>query len=329
MLRKVGFILFFLVTSISFVLSQDLSIQSSIDKSEIKTGEQAIISLNIRTDNIKNTTYELSKKDSLAFRIINARAKDTITIDDNISEFKVDILITSFDSTLIEIPPFILNNGQDQVLSQPLSLKVNQPNVDISKPDNIMPNKDVWTIEYTWRDYLNMIFSSWITYLIIFLIILALTLYFVWKYRQKLLEKLKEKEIPIPVKKLTPLELAYKEFEELDNTSYLANGEYKIYYSDIFDIIRRYVERKKDWVMLEKTSNEIISIFDEDKNSQALIPELKNIIKEADLVKFAKYTPSIDSTANYRRLSYIWIEKADKLWSEMETEKIEEKGGEI
>lgn len=86
---------------------------------------------------------------------------------------------------------------------------------------------------------------------------------------------------------------------------------------------------KKDWVMLEKTSNEIISIFDEDKNSQALIPELKNIIKEADLVKFAKYTPSSDSTANYRRLSYIWIEKADKLWSEMETKGNEEKGGEI
>lgn len=323
MMKRRFYIILVFISILSTVYGQSLSVQSSIDKSEMLTGEQANIILNIQTNDLPHTSYSITEgNDSKRFRILNIYASDTISLDDKLKEFKVHVLITSFDSTLITIPPFVVRSGLDSVLSNSLSLKVIQPKVDISKPDKISPEKGLWSINLNFRDYVYIIFHSWIFYTVIFIILVIIISIYVYRHRSIFNKNV----IPQKIEKvLSPIEKAQRDFEILDSKDMPSKGNYKPYYTECFDIIRRYIEEKCGWEVLEMTSEDIIDLFNSDGVAKVLSSDLQSIIKECDFVKFAKFTPSIDNALRFRNDAYYWIEKAENIFSSSENNTLEEK----
>ena len=84
---------------------------------------------------------------------------------------------------------------------------------------------------------------------------------------------------------------------ELDEKLLWQNNKVKQYYSELTEIIRNYIERELKVPALEKTSDEVIEMLRDFNDAESIettkenIEKLKDLLREADLVKFAKSKP--------------------------------------
>ena len=69
------------------------------------------------------------------------------------------------------------------------------------------------------------------------------------------------------------------------------------YYSELTEIVRGYIERELKVPALENTTDEVLAMIKDFKNADSIetsketIKKLKDLLQEADLVKFAKSKP--------------------------------------
>jgi hypothetical protein len=106
------------------------------------------------------------------------------------------------------------------------------------------------------------------------------------------LKKNKEEKI---IPKKPAHEIAYEQLEQLREKDYIGQARIKEYYTEISDIIRRYLENRFALRAPEMTTEEFLASA---RDAAELISEHKNLLKEfllcCDLVKFAKYAPPLD-----------------------------------
>jgi hypothetical protein len=100
---------------------------------------------------------------------------------------------------------------------------------------------------------------------------------------------------PIPVsqaRRLTAYEIAFRELESLVARDLIGNGELKLFYQIVSNILRRYIERRFSLCAPEQTTEEFMDTL---RNSDALVPDNKMLLEEflvhCDLVKFAQHQP--------------------------------------
>lgn len=215
-----------LFLSLLFALSvqltaQDVSISTKIDPAEIYIGEQALITLKIRTSDLNNTFLivppdtALQRAEALSFVI-----KDTVDINATVKEITAEMAVTSFDSTLVEIPAFGVRVGNQQFFADPLYLKVVMPKVDIEHPNNFSDIKEIWSLPYTWRE-IFLLALPWLL-----AICLLLGSFFLYRYLKKRWLSKRHNTSPSPTRnELSPMERLCKELESLprgigDNTYY-------------------------------------------------------------------------------------------------------------
>ncbi len=86
-------------------------------------------------------------------------------------------------------------------------------------------------------------------------------------------------------------EVALEAIEELVKRNLPEQGAYKQFYSEISEIIRRYIEDRYFVQALEETSDEIMQDMKNQDLAEDLYPLLKGFLDLSDLVKFAKYIP--------------------------------------
>jgi hypothetical protein len=98
-----------------------------------------------------------------------------------------------------------------------------------------------------------------------------------------------------PVKQHLPWEVAYERLDNLSSQRYAEQGLFKLFYSTLSDIVRHYLEDQFTIKAPEMTTEEFLNFV---KNSPALKAEHKQILKDflngCDMVKFAKYMPTIN-----------------------------------
>lgn len=87
-------------------------------------------------------------------------------------------------------------------------------------------------------------------------------------------------------------ERAHLEFERLKKSGLLGEGRLKEFYSGLSDILRRYLERRFKVAAIDLTTAEILSAMKELELPADAREKAKDVLENADLVKFAKYSPS-------------------------------------
>ncbi|MDP4704082.1 MAG: hypothetical protein NWS05_03410, partial [Polaribacter sp.] len=111
------------------------------------------------------------------------------------------------------------------------------------------------------------------------------------------IRKRKVEEDKPTYKVLPPFEEAIYKLNELDSKLLWQNNQVKEYYSELTEIVRNYIERELQVPALEKTTDEIIGMLRDFQNANTIqtsketILKLKELLQEADLVKFAKSKP--------------------------------------
>jgi hypothetical protein len=97
---------------------------------------------------------------------------------------------------------------------------------------------------------------------------------------------------------------AFEELEQLSREQLLERGIVREYYFRLSEIFRRYIERRFHIPAVEQTTEEIMpDILNLQECGSALKAEMREILRYADLVKFARFCPDRNTSDNdYRNV---------------------------
>jgi hypothetical protein len=131
--------------------------------------------------------------------------------------------------------------------------------------------------------------SSKLWYIITFLIFSLVISYFAYnkffKKQKFVLEQVVEDTRPA-------YEIAYEELNKLNEMKLPEQGQVKLYYIKLSEIIRRYFEGQFKILALERTTSEIYRTLREIQFDKKITLIIKDLLDNCDLVKFAKAIPS-------------------------------------
>ncbi len=285
MKKLIVYILFF-IGVVGFSQENPVSIQ--VDTTFIRIGEQ--IQFKIAVNETENVVFPNLKLDSLGkVELVEALPTDTLK-----NRLEKKYLLTSFDSGVYLIPQQLVLVRNNKFLTDSLLVNVATIQVDTTK-QKMFPIKAIQREPKTFDDYKHLFW-----WLIPIFILIAVILYFVFR-------KKKEKEVPKVY--IAPIQEALQRLKELDEKHLLEQNKIKIYYSELTDIVRTYIEKDINIPALESTTNELIETIQDFNASSKLgisketIQQLKEVLQSADLVKFAKFAPIVEEIKGHRNLA--------------------------
>ncbi|MDL2245360.1 hypothetical protein LJC54_07660 [Parabacteroides sp. OttesenSCG-928-J18] len=316
--------LLFLVSGINLFAQRTL-IDVSLQPSEILIGQQAVLSLTVTSDPDRPVQIVLPVDTLMrGIEVLAYSPVDSAIIENNRLVIKQDILITSFDSLLYLLPPIQVIDGTDTIASQQVALKVSTVPVDVENPENFHDIKDVWKPPFVLADYLPDRMLVMGVLLVIFLICVV----------GYIIQRKRNQQPLIPVRTeplLPPHEQAVKELNELKKLKLWQQGRHKEYYTQLTDTLRRYIEERFGTNAMEMTSSEILDVMRYETEYKAAQDNLAQILRLADLVKFAKLHPLPDENDLSMVNAYLFVNqtKIEEVPKPEEEEKPEEGEDEV
>ncbi len=266
-----------------FLLSSSLFAQkvtTSIDSTRNKIGAEFKLTLKTSVDKKTKVKFPEAKNFG-ALEVIESYKIDTIKNNDSYELVK-KYGLTQFDSGRYVIPKLkVLINGKP-VYSDSIRVEVANVIVDTLKQKMY----DIKGIEKVEAE------SNLWKYIVAVLVLLAFLVVGFLLYR-KYKNRPKQEEIVYK----SPIEKATSLLQSLENKELWQHGEVKEYYSELTDIVRTYIEEEIQIPAMESTTSELIESLKKvaSQKKMKLLPEtmknLEKVLKQADLVKFAKVKP--------------------------------------
>ncbi len=275
--KRILCLLFFLLAAMSISAQK---ITTSIDTTRNKIGAQFNLTLKTTVDTTARVVFPTGKNFG-QMEVIRSYNVDTVKKGSTFELIK-KYGLTQFDSGRYAVPPLKVLVNDKPFFSDSLRVEVNNVKVDTLQ-QKMYDIKPIISAEKP--------LGNWWKYLVGILIIAglgALAYFFIWK------KKGGKKELVVyksPIEKATSL-LMMLEKKEL-----WQHGEVKHYYSELTDIARTYIEEEIHIPAMESTTTEVIAglqLASKRKNmklSTETLQSLEKVLKQADLVKFAKSLP--------------------------------------
>lgn len=128
-----------------------------------------------------------------------------------------------------------------------------------------------------------------------------------------------------PAPPLPPHVAAIRALEALHHQKLWQNNRHKLYYSGLTDILRTYIAARWEIGAMEMTSDEILAAMRDIELPEKARMDLRAILSDADLVKFAKATPEAEENeADYLKC-YYFVEETKLVEEQPGEETLEEK----
>jgi hypothetical protein len=274
-MRKIITYILLFISSIGF--AQSSMVNSQVETSSIRIGEQFQYKISVKeTENVILPKLILGK----GLEIIDSAKVDTLN-----NMLIQKYVLTGFDSGAFYIPQQQVFVRNQAYLTDSLLISVATVEIDTTKIKKY-PIKSIKREPYVFDDFK----------IYIFLLLAALAIIGFWIY-YFVIRKRKVAEDKPTYKVLPPFEEAIYKLNELDSKLLWQNNQVKEYYSELTEIVRNYIERELQVPALEKTTDEIIGMLRDFQNANTIqtskdtIKKLKELLQEADLVKFAKSKP--------------------------------------
>jgi len=300
-------ILYILAFIISFnSLGQD-SVSVTLKDTTFRIGEQTLLDLKFYYTTIDSLPVEFPEFDNFITNELEIIDKSEIKTSplDSTSNYNFvtqqRFIVTSFEPNSQTIPELEFTHQDSTYVSNFINFTVNTVEVDTTK--GLTDIKPIYEVDYPVTERLaDFSKNNWYWFLIIALIIVLVILYM--KYKNRPIE-----EKPVP-KVIIPAHIkALEVLNELKKNSAWESDNKKQYYSKLTDAVRLYLEDRYKIQALEKTTKEIIA---ELKFTNISVDDkyfLKEILRQADFVKFAKFTPSNDDGFTALNKSFEFVEK--------------------
>ena len=286
--HALAFALLMFVCNVS--LAQSIKVSARLDSNTIRVGEQAKIQLSVKCGSdqggIQIVWPELNDTIIKGIEIVDRSKIDTVLNEKTSSTPSLEqiqtITITSFDSGFYAIPPFrFIVNGDTAhpQFTDAMLFQVHTMPVDTTEA--IKDVKPPLEEPFDWHELIPMI--KWVALGILLLAGLIVLLTYLLKKKPVVTEK--------KVPSLPPHVIALAALEKLKEQKLWQEGKLKLYYSELTDILRLYIEHRFKINALEQTSDEIMASFRSIVIDGKSKSRIKQIFMLSDLVKFAKEQP--------------------------------------
>lgn len=269
----------------------------------IKIGDQMLLEVVIDKDQAQEIQIPQFDNNMLSpqLEIIGEPRYDTVKSDGRNISLRLSYTLTSFDAGEHSFGGFPIVysavNIQDTVESEDVVRVVVQTfDIDTTKMDIADIKKPLET-PLQWVEIKDIIYWG-----LAGAVVLAVILYFVIRWY-------KSRKRKIAIRRAEPAHItAIRELEKLSSEKLWQGGHYKEYYSRISDILRVYLEARYGIWAMEMITSEILASV-RDVNNEQLQNKLRELFTLADLVKFAKLTPSAEECQDAFTMAYYYVEE--------------------
>lgn len=276
------------------VSAQKVNVDIAIDSVSIFIGEQTQLHLGVTVkegQRVQFPSYQPQQQIIPGVEVVETLPSDTGKVEDGFIKVTAHYVLTSFDDTLYYIPPMPVKVGGKEFKSKSLALKVLSVPVDTLHPNQFYPPKDVQDNPFLWSEWSLLI---WLGLLAMLCYIACVLMYARLKSKKPIVFTVRI------IKKIPPHQKALNSIEEIKTHNVTVTPEdSKLYYTQLTDTLRRYMNERFGFNAMEMTSSEIIERLRHEED-QEKINELTMLFETADLVKFAKH--STDVNENDRNL---------------------------
>ncbi|HTO35993.1 MAG TPA: hypothetical protein VLZ72_07130, partial [Flavobacterium sp.] len=253
---------------------------TDIDSTKVTFGSQMTLTLKTTVDTLSKVTFPEGNFFG-SLEILESYPTDTLK-----ENFKYHLIkkygLTQWDSGSYLIPRLEVVINDKPYFSDSIRVEIAPVVVDTLK-QHLYDIKEIMEAKNP--------FNYWIIALIILgMVVFAAIVYFATKKRKE--KEPKKKEIVI-----SPIEKANTNLKNLEQKNLIEKGEVKTYYSELTDIARTYIEESIEVPAMESTTSELMTalrlamIKKKLTLNEETLENLEKVLRQADLVKFAKSKP--------------------------------------
>lgn len=299
------------------------NLTAKMDSAHIGIGRQTDVHLTLTQPKDQDFELQIEKDSTGKIDVVKLRKADTLDLGGSL-EIKQDVVITSFDSGSCIIPPFkYVNIRTGETLStNAMALEVNN-DIEVKldqagQPDStsVKDIKEIWEVGFDWAKFFT----------ILLIVLLAAVLGFLaWKYLLPYIQKkrkakaagvsvVKEPEVVLPIDVVATNKLDEIKAKHIWKES----TRVKEYYTDVTETLREYFCGRFKISAMEMTSDEILDELKYNTEAMPIISELKDILRKADMAKFAKATPTEEDCETSLAYAYLIVSKTKPVVTEPE-----------
>lgn len=265
----------------TFSAKADVIVESVIDSVQMVVGEQTSLHVSATIKPGQKVQFMPFKPQQMiapGIEIVNIPYTDTVDADDGFIKVTQHLTLTAFEDTLYYIPAMKVKVDGKDYNTKNLALKVLTIDVDTLHPNQFYGPKDVQDNPFKWSEWEHLLLMA----------VLAMVLYVLCWLAYLRLKSNKPIQLKVRIRKIIPPhQRALNAIDEI-KTGGMPSDE-KMYYTQLTDTLRKYIEERFGFSAMEMTSAEIIGRLKE-VGDQEKLQELTMLFETADLVKFAKYT---------------------------------------
>jgi hypothetical protein len=295
--RTYGLILLLLAFLLVPARGQIVTARARVDSTNYLVGDW--ITVHIDITHPSGATFRPLLGDTLGpFAVI---ARDSLHTRSE-TETEGAVVVAKYDSGSAMLPPIPLlasipgDSASKIVATNPLLLTVHTLQVDTSVGiKDIKP--PIW---------ISLTLAEILLYLGILLLV-AVAGYLLYGYWKKRTHKKQGQEYVPPAR--PAYAIALEELAMLKEKKLWQRGLIKQYYSEVTEIVRRYFENRYGFMALEQTTDEIMGALRKHRHAEAIWEDAEEMLRLADLVKFAKYQPDIPEHDQTLQTAFDIVEK--------------------
>lgn len=285
--------------------AQKISVRTTLDSATMVIGQQSALTFQIdQMPKVHVLTPLFSDTLPGGLVIVGLPKIDTVKADDGLISVRQHYVVTAFDEKVYTVPQLPFVEGADTVFSNSVSIKVIQPFQIDTVTSTFADIKPVMKPPFDWAYF----FKTMLLVLLIAGILVAIIFIVMKIILNKKVISLRRPPVAIP-----PEELAIRELDKIANEKLWQKGHIKQYYTRITEVVRQYIASRFDINAMEMTSDEIVENLEELKTDNSVIfNELYELLRTADLVKFAKYNPLPAENERTLQLAYSFVNNTKK-----------------
>lgn len=274
-----------LICGLKTASAQNIKVDARLQDYTIKIGDQTRLFLvSVQPANAHVDFPKLGDTITKTVQVVSSNKPDTVADQKNKGLITVtqSYIITSFDAGVHTMPAFNFISGGSTFKTGELTLQVQTVKVDTTK--SIYDIKKPLIVTYTFFDWLR---DHWV-WIVGGLILVALVIGLIYYLRHK---PKTEPVIRVSKPAIPPHTVAIGKLKDLQAKKLWQQDQVKLYYSEMTDILREYLEKRYDIKTYEKTTDEILDSLKHREIDHESRVNLQRILVMADLVKFAKEKP--------------------------------------
>ena len=281
-------------------------VSGTVEPDSIGIGDRFLYSIEVEKDMVQGVFFpNFGGEGAEAYELIEDRAIDTLSREGRRVRLRKSYLLAAFEEGIHRVVPQVMyadKNIIDTIRSNDtLDLLVTTFIID-STSHTIFDLKGQHNLPFKFKEI-----TGYIKWSILALIILALLIYAAIRIMRHYGKNLGDLFKPAPPQ--PPHVVAFAALEKLRSERLWQEDKHKLYYSTLTDILRSYIAGRFDVGAMEMTSDEIIEAMRRVELPQKSAMDLTQILRDADLVKFAKAVPEAEENEAAYRAAWDFVEQ--------------------